>query len=83
MTQEQLIAALNLRIARQMDGEGIWVDASRTLRRPQPDGDGCNWSPCALHVHLSHGPGIRALSTVREVVEWGRLNLELAEPLGV
>lgn len=80
VTPAGLVAALNEQIAARGDCEGLEVAAGAPLAAPYPDADGCNWTPSALRVRIAHGPSTRALGCVRQVVEWARLNLELAEP---
>lgn len=76
----ELVDAVNARLAARADCEGLEVEAAGTLRARFADADGCNWSPAALRVRVAHGPSTRALAGVRQVVEWARLNLELADP---
>lgn len=76
----QLVAAVNAQLAARQDCEGLEMDAAASLRARFPDADGCNWNPAGLRVRVAHGPSTRALAGVRQVVEWARLNLELAEP---
>lgn len=76
----QLLAAVNAQLAAREDCEGLEVDAAATLRCRFPDADGCNWTVAGLRVRVAHGPSTRALAGVRQVLEWARLHLELAEP---
>ena len=77
-----LVAAVNQQLAARGDCEGLVVEAAATLHAGIPDADGCNWNASALRVRVAHGPSTRALGCVRQVVDWARLNLELAEPGG-
>jgi hypothetical protein len=74
-----LVDAVNRHLAARSDCEGLEVAAAAELAAPYPDLDGCNWNPAALRVRVAHGPSTRALAGVRQVVEWARLNLELAD----
>ena len=80
VTPAELLAALNARLGARPDCEGLVVDAAAGLRARFPDADGCNWNPAVLRVRVARGPSTRALAGVRQVVEWARMNLELAEP---
>lgn len=80
VTPAQLLAAVNAQLQARKDCEGLEVAAAGRLRARFPDGDGCNWNTAGLAVRVAHGPSTRALAGVRQVVEWARLNLELAEP---
>jgi hypothetical protein len=75
----ELVKAVNRHLAARPDCEGLEVAAAAELAAPHPDIDGCNWNPTALRVRVAHGPSTRALAGVRQVVEWARLNLELAD----
>jgi hypothetical protein len=75
-----LVAVVNAELAVRPDCEGLRVEADATLRARFADADGCNWSPSALRVRVAHGPSTRALAGVRQVVDWARLHLELADP---
>ncbi|HEX6912781.1 MAG TPA: hypothetical protein VF142_20405 [Longimicrobium sp.] len=79
VTPGELVQVINRQVTGQSDCEGLVIEAG-VLRLPLPDPDGCNWSPCGLHVRVAHGSSTRALGCVRQVVEWARLNFELAEP---
>lgn len=78
VTTEQLVEMVNRQLAGREDCEGLEVEAG-TLALRYPDADGCNWTPGALRLRVAHGPSTRALAGVRQVMEWARLNLELAE----
>jgi hypothetical protein len=80
VTPVQLLAAVNAELAAREDCEGLEVDSGDALRARFPDADGCNWNAAALRVRVAHGPSTRALAGVRQVVDWARLHLELAEP---
>lgn len=79
VSPEQLVHILNGHLRERNDCEGLVVEAG-PLRRPYPDADGCNWNASALRVRVSHGASTRALRCMHNVVEWARLNFELAEP---
>jgi hypothetical protein len=79
VTPGELVQVINRQITGQRDCEGLVIEAG-ALRRPFPDADGCNWTPSGLRVRVEHGSSTRALGCVRQVVEWARLNFELAEP---
>lgn len=78
----ELIAAVNQQLSARGDCDGLEVEAPASMRPGLPDADGCNWSPSALRLRMAHGPSTRALSGLRHVVEWARLNLELTESAG-
>lgn len=75
----ELLSAINGQLAARGDCDGLEVSAGSRLRPGIVDADGCNWDPTALQVRVAHGPSTRALVCVRQVVEWARLNLELAD----
>jgi hypothetical protein len=79
VTTGELVRIINRQITGQSDCEGLVIEAG-ALRLPHPDPDGCNWSSGGLNVRVAHGSSTRALGCVRQVVEWARLNFELAEP---
>ncbi len=79
VTPGELVRIINHQLATQSDCDGLLVEAGE-LHRPYPDAEGCNWAASGLHVRVAHGSSTRALSCVRQVVEWARLNFALAEP---
>jgi hypothetical protein len=81
VTAAELLESVNHQLATRGDCEGLVLEAD-ALRVGLPDPDGCNWNSSALRVRVAHGSSTRALGCVRQVVEWARLNLELAEPFG-
>lgn len=81
VTAAELVEQVNQALAGRPDCEGLEVEAGR-LTPGVPDEDGCNWSTSGLRLRVSHGPSTRALSCVRNVVEWARLSFELAAPEG-
>jgi hypothetical protein len=78
VTTPELIGIINGQLSGQSDCEGLVIEAG-AIHLPHPDPEGCNWSAGGLHVRVAHGPSTRALGCVRQVVEWARLNFELAE----
>lgn len=78
VTAGELVQIINRQIGSQRDCEGLVIEAG-ALHLPYPDPDGCNWSAGGLHVRVEHGSSTRALGCVRQVVEWARLNFELAD----
>lgn len=80
VTPAELVAAVNAELAARADCEGLEVVADPALHARFADADGCNWSAAGLRIRVAHGPSTRALTGVRQVVEWARLHLELAGP---
>jgi len=78
VTPEELVQTVNRELASRNDCRGLEVVAG-PLRPAHPDRDGCNWNPAALRVRVAHGSSTRALSGMRRVVEWARLNFDLAD----
>ncbi|HEX6041149.1 hypothetical protein [Longimicrobium sp.] len=78
VSSEQLVRIINGQLSDRSDCEGLVVEAG-LLRRPYPDPDGCNWNAAALRVRVAHGSSTRALRCVHDIVEWARLNFELAD----
>ncbi|HYW11762.1 MAG TPA: hypothetical protein VE871_07380 [Longimicrobium sp.] len=76
----QLLATVNAELGAREDCEGLEMGAAASLHARFPDADGCNWNAAGLQVRVAHGPSTRALAGVRQVVDWARLHLELAEP---
>lgn len=78
VSPEQLVRIINVQLGARSDCEGLVVEAD-ALWRAYPDPDGCNWSAAALRVRVARGSSTRALRCVHDVVEWARLNFELAD----
>ena len=78
VTTAQLVELVNQQLASRADCEGLEVDAG-TLALRFPDAEGCNWTPGGLRLRVAHGPSTRALAGVRQVMEWARQTLELAD----
>lgn len=78
VTTPELVQIINDQLVGRSDCDGLVVDAG-ALHLPHPDPEGCNWSAGGLHVRVAHGSSTRALGCVRQVVEWARLNFDLAE----
>ena len=78
VSPDQLVGIINGQLVSRDECEGLVVEGG-TLRRAYPDPDGCNWNAAALRVRVAHGSSTRALRCVRDIVEWARLNFELAD----